>query len=149
MILVMRNLSNEFLPGHDWTAVRLDGETIGLAKRRAMAAAALRRADGSAAELRYWDASAWCVASPDPLTAEDVERALDDGDGWAVMGDGALGSFERGETDCCQMIVSAGDPPSVAWAYRVGSEPIRTVEVPLDAVSRRLGPLGRPLRDIP
>jgi len=149
MILVMRNHMNEFVPGHDWTAVRLDAALIETVKGRAIACAAVRLADDSIAEIRYWDASARCVASPDPKTAEAVERALDKGDGWAVMEDGALGSFDAGETDCSQMAISAGDPPSVAWSYRVGSEPVRTVDVPLHALSRRLGHSGRPLRDIP
>jgi hypothetical protein len=150
MILIMRNTVSEFVPGHDWTAVRLDAAVIDAIRRRAIACAAVRLADGSLAELRYWDASPQCIGSPDPETAESVEEALDKGDGWAVLDDDALGSFEEAKADCTQMTISAGDSPSVSWAYRVGSEPARTFDVPLDALAARLGsPLGDPLHDVP
>jgi hypothetical protein len=148
MILLMRNHLNEFVPGCDCTAVRLDEATIDAIRRRAIAAAAVRLADGSAAEVRYWDASATCVGSPDPATEESVEGALGRGDGWAVIEDGALGAYGPAKADCTMMVIAAGDPPSVAWAYRVGSEAIRTVDVPLDALRRRLGPLGDPLKAV-
>ena len=144
MILLMRNTTSEFVPGHDWTAVRMDAAIIDLIRRRATACLAVRWADESIAELRYWDVGAVCVASPDPDAAEAVEAALGRGGGWAAMEDGALGSFDEAKADCLQMVISSGAPPSVGWAYRVGSEPIRTCDVPLGELRRRL---GRPLGD--
>jgi hypothetical protein len=148
MILLMRNYTNEFVPGCEHTAVRLDAAPVDTIARRAKAAIRAREDDGSLAEVRYWDASPWCIGSPDPETAEAIEEALGS-DGWAVLDDGALGSFEDADVDCTQMAISAGDAPSIAWSYRVGSEPIRTVDVPLKDLAARLGsPVGNPLRDI-
>ena len=118
--------------------------------RRAIACAAVRLADDSLAELRYWDASPECVASPDPETAESVEAALDMGGGWAILEDSSLGTFEPAKIDCTQMVILSGDSPSVSWSYRVGSEPVRTVDVPLVGLATKLGsPLGNPLLDLP
>jgi hypothetical protein len=149
MVLLMKNIVSEFVPGCDHTVVRLDEALAVLIARRVIASQAVRLADESVAELRYWDASPICVGSPDPKTEESIEEVLDSGDGWAVLEDDALGSFVPGETDCSRMVVSAGDPPSVAWSYRAGSEPVRTCDVPLDALSRRLGkPLGNALNAV-
>ena len=66
-----------------------------------------------------------------------------------MLDDGALGSFEAARADCAQMIVSAGVAPAVSWSYRVGSEPVRTIDVPLAGLAARLGsPLGDPLHEI-
>ena len=151
MILIMRNqVLNEFVPAHDYTVVKLDaalGETIA---QRALASRAMRLTDGFLAEIRYWDASPQCIASPDPETFEAIEGELDRGNGWALLDDDSLGSFEEAKTDYTLMAIVAAESPSVAWTYRIGSEPIRTVDVPLADLAARLGlPLGNPLRDPP
>ena len=150
MILLMRNHLNEFAPGHDWTAARLDAAAIDAVRRRAIAGQAVRLADGSIAELRYWDAAVQCVGSPDPETEESIEEALDHGDGWAVIDDGALGAFEPAKSDCTQMVIIVADAPALAWSYRVGSEPVRTVDVSLKELAKRIGPpLGDSMKDLP
>ena len=147
MILLMRNHVDEFVPGHDYTAVRLDATLAGLNARRAVACRASRLAEDSLAEARYWDASPICVGSPDPDMEGSIEQALHRGDGWAVLEDGALGAYEPARADCTQMVISVGESPSVAWSYRVGSEPVRTADVPLRDLFRRLGsPHGDPLK---
>ena len=46
-------------------------------------------------------------------------------------------------------IAADGKGIEFGWDYRVGSEPVRTVDVPLADLAARLGsPLGDPLRDI-
>jgi hypothetical protein len=146
MILLMRNHVGEFVPGCDWTVVRLDAELVVAIARRAGQCLRMRVSDGSLAEARYWDASPECVGSPDPETAEPIEEALERGDGWAVLDDNAMGAFEVAKADCTQMAITPGDSPAVAWSYRVGSEPVRTFDVPLDELGRRLGsPLGNAL----
>ena len=150
MILVMRNEVDEFVPGHDWTVVRLDAALVGRIAARARACRAMREADLSLAEARYGDDAAECVASPDPDTEDSIERALERGDGWAVLEDDALGGYEEADADCAHMVVTAGDSPAVSWAYRVGSEPVRTAGVPLAGLAARLGsPLGDPLDMVP
>ncbi len=146
----MRNLANEFVPGCDYTVVRLDIALVALVAKRAAACRDVRSADGSLAELLYWDASPECVGSPDPEKAESIEDALERGGGWTLLDDAGLGSFEPAKVDCTRMAVSAGDEPSVAWSCRVGSEPVRTIDVPLRGLGLRLGsPLGGPLRKKP
>lgn len=150
MILITRNHLNEFVPACDYTMVKLDAAVIDLVRRRAIACAAVRLADGSLAEVRYWDASPQCVGSLDPDIQESVEEALEQGDGWAVLDEDALGAFDAAHADCTQMTISAGDSPSVSWTYRVGSEPVRTFHVPLAGLADRLGsPLGNPLAGLP
>ena len=151
MILVMRNqVLNEFIPGHDYTVVRLDAALVETIAARIASSKKMRLTDGFMAEIRYWDASPQCVGSPDPETVESIEDELDQGDGWAILDDDALGSFEPAKADCTLMAIIASNEPAIAWAYRVGSEPIRTVDVPLDQLAARLGsPLGNPLRELP
>ena len=150
MILLMRNTVNEFVPGCDYTAVKLDDALIDLVRRRAIACAAVRLADDSLAELRYWDASPQCIESLDPQVEESVEDALVQGDGWAILDDNALGSFEEAKADCAHMVIVVSGSPALAWSYRVGSEPVRTGDVPLSDLAVRLGsPLGNPLLDLP
>jgi hypothetical protein len=150
MILLMKNQVNEFVPGCDWTAVQVDRPLVEAIAARACLCRQWRKADGSLAELRFWDANPQCIESPDPETAEASEDALNGGDGWAVLDDNALGTFEAAHADCTQMTISLGEESSVSWACRVGSEPIRTVDVPLAELGRKLGsPLGDPLKDIP
>ena len=149
MILLMRNRLNEFVPGHDYTMVKLDAALIETIARRVTTSGTMRAADSSLAELRYWDASPQCVGALNPDTAESMEEALDRGNGWAILDDDALGSFEEAKADCTLMAITACESPSIAWAYRVGSEFVRTVDVPLGTLSRRLGkPLGNPLKSI-
>ena len=150
MILVMKNMVNEFVPGCDYTAVKVDAAIVDLLRRRAIACAAVRMADGSLAELRYWDAGPQCIGALDPDVQESVEEDLNQVDGWAILDDDALGSFDAAHADCTQMVISAGASTSVSWSYRVGSEPVRTADVPLDGLRRRLGsPLGDPLATLP
>lgn len=148
MILIMRNHVGEFVPGRDQTVVRLNAALIEAVAARVMMGRRLRELDTSLAELRYWDASPQCIESLDRDVEEAIEAALESSDGWTVLNDAALGSFEVTRADCTQMVVSAGDSPTLAWAYRVGSEPIRTFEVPLKDLAVRLGsPIGDPLGD--
>ena len=151
MILVMRNqVLNEFIPGHDYTVVNLDTALVKAIAARIAAGKTMHLTDGFMAEVRYWDASPECVGSLDPETVESIEEALDAGDGWAILDDDALGSFEEAKSDCTLMAIVASNEPAIAWAYRVGSEPIRTVDVPLAGLADRLGsPLGNPLRELP
>jgi hypothetical protein len=94
MMLLMRNQVNEFAPGCDHTVVRLDDALVDLVRRRAIACAAVRYADDSLAELRYWDASPECIGSLYPEAAASLEGMLGRGDGWAALDDDALGQFE-------------------------------------------------------
>ena len=150
MTLLMRNHVGEFVPGCDWTAVKVDRSLAELIAARACLCRQWRKADASLAELRFWDASPRCIGTPDPDAEEAIGDALTQGDGWAVLGDDSLGSHELASADCTLMVVSVGEEPGVSWAYRVGSEPVRTVAVPLAELGRQLGsPLGDPLKDIP
>ncbi len=150
MILLMKNHVNEFVPGCDYTVVSVDAALVEMIAKRAASCLAMRSADGSLAELRYWDASPQCVGLPDPETAEPIEDALEEGDGWAVLDDGALGEVELAHADCTLMVIVASDAPAIAWSYRVGSEPIRTIDVPLCELGRRLeSPASNPLRVMP
>lgn len=150
MILLMRNQVGEFVPGHDYTAVNLDAALVKAIAARIASSKKMRLTDGFVAEIRYWDASPRCIASPDPETVEAIEEAPDQDDGWVLLDDGALGSFEEAKTDCTLMAIVAAESPSVAWVYRVGSEPVRTVDVPLAELAARLGaPLGDPIRNRP
>jgi len=150
MILLMRNHVNEFVPGCDYTAVKVDATLIEAITRRMETCRAILVADGSLAELRFWDASPQCTGSLDPETESVIEDELDRCGGWAVLDDSALGSFKGAHADCTHMVIVACDSPAVAWSYRIGSEPIRTVDVPLADLVARLGsPLGDPLRDLP
>ena len=137
MILLMRNTVNEFVPGCDYTVVRIDPALIESIAARKKQLIAMKMADASLAEVRFWDASPECIGSLDP-EAPDIEDALERGDGWAVVEDDALGSFDAASADSTQMVIVASDSPIVAWAYRVGSEPIRTIDVPLADLKRRL-----------
>jgi hypothetical protein len=150
MILLMRNHVDEFFPGCDYTAVKLDAALLGTIRTRAMASSAVRWTDESLSELHYWDASPQCIGSLDADIQESIDAELDRGDGWTVLSDNALGSFKEAHTDCTRMIIVAGESFSVAWSYRVGSEPILTVAVPLADLASRLGsPTGNALVMIP
>jgi hypothetical protein len=90
------------------------------------------------------------ASSNDANIQESIADELDRGDGWAILDDGDLGSSREAHADCTRMIIVAGESFSVAWSYRVGSEPIRTVDVPLADLAARLGsPLGNALMMIP
>lgn len=151
MILLMRNHANEFVPGCDLTLVRMDAALVGIIADRARQCARAEREDRALAELRFWDPSPTCIllwVGGD--VAEAVEQALEEGDGWAVLDDGALGPFEAAHADCTQMAISASSAPAISWSYRVGSEPIRTYAIPLDGLATKLGsPLGDLLCDLP
>ena len=151
MILLMRNTVNEFVPGCDLTLVRVDAALVGIVAQRARQCARARQEDRSLAELRFWDQSPQCILMWLEAGAADAAgKALQTGDGWAVLGDDALGSFEAANVDCTQMAILASDSPALGCSYRVGSEPIRAFDVPLAELGRRLGsPLGDPLRAIP
>ena len=91
-----------------------------------------------------------CIGPSDPDVEEAIEEALTQGDGWAVIDDDSLGPHEVASADCTQMVLSVGGTPAVSWTYRIGSEPARTVAVPLAELGRQVGsPLGDPLKDIP
>ena len=66
MILVMRNEVDEFVPGHDWTVVRLDAALVGRIAARARACRAMREADPSLAEARYVVAVGSAPPAPTP-----------------------------------------------------------------------------------
>ncbi len=150
MILLMRNHVDEFVPGCDYTAVNMDSALVETITQRAASCRLMRVRDSSLAELRYWDASPRCIGSLVPAMEATIEEALERGGGWAVMGDGAISSFSEARADCTHMVIVACDSPILAWSYRIGSEPIRTVDVPLADLVARLGsPLGDPLRELP
>jgi hypothetical protein len=146
MMLVVRNHVGEFVPGCEHTVVRIDADVVNVIARRAAACRAMCAVDPSSAEVRFWDDRPVCVESPDPEREEHVEHALDRDDGWSVLEDELVGTFGAARIDVTQMVIGAGNPPTVAWAYRVGSEPVRTFDVPLPELGCRLGsPLGNPL----
>jgi hypothetical protein len=150
MILLMRNHVGEFVPGCDYTVVRLEPALIRGITRRVAAFLARDPVVGAVAEIRYWDINAECMSAPDPEKAEAIEDALDRGDGWAILNEAAVGPFDADAADCTQMVIVTSNAPAVAWSYRVGSEPVRTVDVPLAGLAARLGsPLGNPLRGLP
>ncbi len=146
MTLLLKNHLNEFVSGHDWTTVKLDAALVAEIARRAQRGMDLLAQDRSVSETRYWDASPQCIGSADPETEEDISNAIEEGDGWSIVEDNALGSPAYGDADCTRMVISTEGGPSVGWTYRVGSELIRTVDVPLGDLAAKLGsPLGDPL----
>jgi len=151
MKLILQNSCvNEFLPGCDFTVVNMDFALVAVIAKRVAVCQAMLDADRSLAELRYWDASPQCIGSLVPSMESAIEHDLDQGGGWAVLDEDSLGSFKEAHADCTHMVIVACDSPAVAWSYRIGSEPIRTVDVPLADLVARLGsPLGDPLRDLP
>src|ERR1035437_2850632 len=115
MILVTRNHASEFASGCDYTVVRLDAALVEAIAARARQCRRMREQDGSLAEIRHWDASPQCIGSLDHETAASIDEALDEGDGWAVMGDDALGAFEAAHADCTQMAIMDYDSTSIEW----------------------------------
>lgn len=150
MTLLLKNHLNEFVPGHDYTVVGLDAALVTSIARRARQCLAGQSADGSLAECRYWDASSRCIAAPDPETEEIIADAIETGDGWSIVEDNVLGLPQYGDADCVRMVISLAGGLSVGWSFRIGSEPVRTADVPLVELGRQLGsPLGDPLGELP
>lgn len=149
MILLMRNHVGEFVPGCDYTAVRIDKCLVEAVARRAARCRAMLDDDPSLADAGYWDSRPRCMQPSGTDVIEDIEDALDEGDGWAVMDDAVLDGLEAVACDCMLMTISLGGGTSVLWDYRVGSEPVQTVDVGIKELAGRLGhPLGDPLAGI-
>ena len=150
MILLMRNHVDEFVPGCGYTAVRIDRRLVETVARRAAACRAMLDGDPSLADASYWDTGPRCMQPRGADAADGIERTLDHGDGWAVVDDAVVDGLEAVACDCTLMTLCLGSGTTVLWDYRVGSEPVQTVDVPLDELGRRLGsPLGDPLTGTP
>ena len=148
MILLMRNRAGEFVPGYDYTAVRVGKRLIEAIARRAAKCQKMLDDDCSLADASYWDSSPKCMRPQGADAAEGIELALDEGDGWAVLDDAVLDGLEAVACDCTLMTISLCGI-AVLWDYRVGSEPVQTVDVGLKELAGRLGhPLGDPLAGI-
>lgn len=147
--LLMRNHVSEFVPGCDYTAVKIDHRLVDTVARRAARCRAMLDDDGSLADISYWDSSPMCMQPTGGDAGEEIERALDEGDGWAILDDAALHDWEVTPCECTLMTISLCGI-AVLWEYRVGSEPVQTVNVGLKELAGRLGhPLGDPLAGIP
>jgi len=149
MIMLMRNHVGDFEPGCDYTAVKLDAPLVEAIARRAMACRSMLADDPSLADASYWDPSPKGMRARDDA-AEAIERALDDGDGWALLDDSLMEGLEAVACDCTKMTISVGGGTAVLWDCRVGSAPVQTVDVGLNELAAKLGhPLGNPLAAIP
>ena len=84
--------------------------------------------------------------------AEWIHEAIGKGDGWAILDDTILAALDANAAtacDCARMVICLDGGPSVAWVYRIGSQPVHTIDIPLAELAQRLGaPLSNPLRSL-
>ena len=150
MILLMRNRGGVLDADCDYAAVTIDKELVEAIARRAMACRAMHDGDPSLAEASYWDPNPKGMRARGDDAADAIDRALDDGDGWALLDDSLMEGLEAVACDCTKMTISVGGGTAVLWACRVGSAPVQTVDVGLNELAARLGhPMGDPLAVIP
>lgn len=152
MMLILQNtISNEFLPGCEFTAVKVDVVLIGQLGRRMQAFHRMQVEDESLWQHRFLDFRPTCFNSftglNDAVTGHagrPFEEWIEESEGWVLVDQLVVPGDRIVSTDCHQMTITDGDDDALfGWVYQLKdtSEIIRTAEISLRRMGDRLGDL--------